>query len=146
MNGRYNFTDISVLCRKNEADNIYINLTDYDFCLQNVEKRYTELTNSKSRYALTVFESYVSEITFEELLILAGQKSERFIRQIINGTEADGELIVAVMCAKKILNYRWGRCNSSKRQGDKILFEFTRNDGKGNHPVVLKKTFIKNSA
>lgn len=136
----YNFADISVLCRKRNG--LYINLTDYDFNLLNTEKKYTKLEGSKSRYALTLFGKFTSEITIEELERLAGLKSSRFISQIMYGIDgADGEMIVAMMCAKKILNYHWGKCVLNGKNGDTVIFEFTRHDGRGNYPVVLRKEF-----
>lgn len=146
---QYNFVDISVMMRK--KDGTYINLTDFNF---NVSVENTlVLSEIKSEFAL-VFCTFAKcmgkliacEVTLKELLALAGIKDRsRMVSGIRNSAEPEfANQMLAVVCAKKIVDYAYGKCY---RLGDSSLtYEFRRQifkEGKRVYPIVLTKAFIR---
>ncbi len=145
---QYNFTDISVLYRQKNGS--YINLSDYEISSYEINESILELDIIDSQYALSLFNTYamhkqyVCAISLSELLALANIKGDRFVKQVKSGTEAEGESIVALICAKKILNYRYGKCMLVSVENEEASYAFMRNNGRGNYQTVLIKKFAIN--
>ncbi len=144
LRSRYNFVDISIFLRV--KGNEYVNLTDYTFTNENEQ---VILNDIDSEYAIMFCsfmkkERYASEITVPELLTLADIKNQQFARQIACGIDDDiSQQLIAIMCAKKIIDYAYGRC---VRVDDtaKIAYAFQRQkfvDRKRVYPTVLTKEF-----
>lgn len=147
LNSKYNFVDISVLKRKKE--NRYINMTDFTFGLEAEEM----LLKSSEEYLLlfpsyTQNVKYVAPTTVQELLTLADISCKPFVKQMYTGLEEESaNEIVAHLCAKKILDYSYGKIIQNKK--DLNVYEFQRQkfeineEGKRHriYPTVLTKTF-----
>lgn len=138
---KYSFSDISVLYRM--KDGAYINLTDFEF---GIVPESVALEEQHSRYLLALFtpctvsRNSLCPVTIPELLQLANVRNERFVIQTRTGTEEEGDNILALVCAKKILNYGRGKC-MLKETADGMVCEFMRYDGYGNRRTVLTKIF-----
>lgn len=110
LKARYNFVDISVLSRTDDGE--YINLTDYTFTSENEKIK----LNLKERFAIMFCsffkkERYAAGITVPELLMLADIKNQNFTKQIEKGVDKEtSQQLIAIMCAKKIIDYDYGRC------------------------------------
>lgn len=138
---KYNFSDISVLYRMNNGT--YINLTDFEF---GIVPEYIVLEERQSRFLLALFapctagRNCLCPVTLSEILQLANVRNERFVTQTRTGTEAEGDNILALVCAKKIMNYGRGKC-VLKETSDGMICEFMRYDEYGNRRTVLVKNF-----
>ncbi len=141
----YNFVDISVMQRV--GINEYVNLTECAL----VEKNQSVIIHSDYPLLLTfcAFAKqglYIAPVTLKELLTLANIRNDNFIKQLYTGVDkSDAEQIIAILCAKKILSYDYGKA-MSKSNTDEITYEFKRQrfvEGKRIYPVVLTKTFQK---
>lgn len=140
---RYNFHDISVYYK--QKNGLYIDLTEFEITARNEEKHLP----SEAKYVISFLNTRaenrkcISEISLEEMLILANQKSERFTKQLKQCDSMEGENFLALYCAKKIVNYKCGRIRlieeeSTEKEG---IYVFARHDGHNNYPEVLTKTF-----
>lgn len=147
LNNKYNFVDISVLKKKRE--NRYVNMTDFTFGLE-VEEI---LLNSSEEYLL-LFPSYTQDVkyvaptTVQELLTLADISCKPFVKQMYTGLEEESaNEIVAHLCAKKILDYSYGKIIQSEKNLNVYKFQrqkFEINEEGKRHriyPTVLTKTF-----
>jgi len=139
---KYNFSDISVLYRM--KDGTYINLSDFEF---GIVPESVFLEEQQSRYVLALFTPWTANknclcpVTLQELLQLANVRNERFVIQTKTGTEDEGDTILALVCAKKIMNYGRGKC-ILKETSDGMVCEFMRYDGYGKRRTVLVKNFV----
>lgn len=145
---KYNFVDISVMMRK--EDGTYLNLTDFNFNVS--AENLLSLSGIKSAFAL-VFCTFARrreqligcEVSLEELLALAGIKGKRLVSQLRSGTEPEfANQMIAVVCAKKIVDYAYGKC--LRLEGESLTYEFHRQtfeNGKRVYPIVLTKAFIR---
>lgn len=145
---KYDFVDISVMMRK--EDGTYLNLTDFNFNVS--AENLLSLSGIKSAFAL-VFCTFARrreqligcEVSLEELLALAGIKGKRLVSQLRSGTEPEfANQMIAVVCAKKIVDYAYGKC--LRLEGESITYEFHRQtfeNGKRVYPIVLTKAFIR---
>ena len=145
---KYDFVDISVMMRK--EDGTYLNLTDFNFNLS--AENLLSLSGIKSAFAL-VFCTFARrreqligcEVSLEELLALAGIKGKRLVSQLRSGTEPEfANQMIAVVCAKKIVDYAYGKC--LRLEGESLTYEFHRQtfeNGKRVYPIVLTKAFIR---
>lgn len=140
----YNFSDISVLYRMKNGT--YINLSDFEFGLALVSEGVI-LEEQQSRYVLALFTPWtvnkncLCPVTLPELLQLANVRNERFVIQTKTGTEDEGDTILALVCAKKIMNYGRGKC-ILKETSDGMVCEFMQYNGYGQRRTVLIKKFI----
>ena len=142
------FVDISVMMRK--EDGTYLNLTDFNFNVS--AENPLSLSGIKSAFAL-VFCTFARrreqligcEVSLEELLALAGIKGKRLVSQLRSGTEPEfANQMIAVVCAKKIVDYAYGKC--LRLEGESLTYEFHRQtfeNGKRVYPIVLTKAFIR---
>lgn len=145
---KYDFVDISVMMRK--EDGTYLNLTDFNFNVS--AENLLSLSGIKSAFAL-VFCTFARrreqligcEVSLEELLALAGIKGKRLVSQLRSGTEPEfANQMIAVVCAKKIVDYAYGKC--LRLEGESLMYEFHRQtfeNGKRVYPIVLTKAFIR---
>lgn len=145
---KYDFVDISVMMRK--EDGTYLNLTDFNFNVS--AENILSLSGIKSAFAL-VFCTFARrreqligcEVSLEELLALAGIKGKRLVSQLRSGTEPEfANQMIAVVCAKKIVGYAYGKC--LRLEGESLTYEFHRQtfeNGKRVYPIVLTKAFIR---
>ena len=145
---KYDFVDISVMLRK--EDGTYLNLTDFNFNVS--AENILSLSGIKSAFAL-VFCTFARrreqligcEVSLEELLALAGIKGKRLVSQLRSGTEPEfANQMIAVVCAKKIVDYAYGKC--LRLEGESLTYEFHRQtfeNGKRVYPIVLTKAFIR---
>lgn len=145
---KYDFVDISVMMRK--EDGTYLNLTDFNFNVS--AENLLSLSRIKSAFAL-VFCTFARrreqligcEVSLEELLALAGIKGKRLVSQLRSGTEPEfANQMIAVVCAKKIVDYAYGKC--LRLEGESLTYEFHRQtfeNGKRVYPIVLTKAFIR---
>lgn len=145
---KYDFVDISVMMRK--EDGTYLNLTDFNFNVS--AENPLSLSGIKSAFAL-VFCTFAKrreqligcEVSLEELLALAGIKGKRLVSQLRSGTEPEfANQMIAVVCAKKIVDYAYGKC--LRLEGESLTYEFHRQtfeNGKRVYPIVLTKAFIR---
>lgn len=145
LKARYNFVDISIFLKV--TGNEYVNLTDYVFTSENER---VILNNIDSEFVIMLCsfikkERYASEITVPELLTLADIKNRQFVKQIACGLDDDiSQQMIATMCAKKIIDYAYGRCVRIDNNASKITYEFQRQkfvDRKRVYPTVLTKEF-----
>lgn len=104
---KHNFVDIAIYMRTGK--NKYLNITD--FCLSG-DNEYISL-NTKSKYVLMFFpflkQRCICDVNINELMALAGIDQgfvHKFEKQFGDG---DGEEYIALICAKKILNYQYGK-------------------------------------
>lgn len=145
---KYDFVDISVMMRKENGT--YLNLTDFNFNVS--AENLLSLSGIKSAFAL-VFCTFARrreqligcEVSLEELLALAGIKGKRLVSQLRSGTEPEfANQMIAVVCAKKIVDYAYGKC--LRLEGESLTYEFHRQtfeNGKRVYPIVLTKAFIR---
>lgn len=145
---KYDFVDISVMMRK--EDGTYLNLTDFNFNVS--AENPLSLSGIKSAFAL-VFCTFARrreqligcEVSLEELLALAGIKGKRLVSQLRSGTEPEfANQMIAVVCAKKIVDYAYGKC--LRLEGESLTYEFHRQtfeNGKRVYPIALTKAFIR---
>lgn len=145
---KYDFVDISVMMRK--EDGTYLNLTDFNFNVS--AENLLSLSGIKSAFAL-VFCTFARrreqligcEVSLEELLALAGIKGKRLVSRLRSGTEPEfANQMIAVVCAKKIVDYAYGKC--LRLEGESLTYEFHRQtfeNGKRVYPIVLTKAFIR---
>lgn len=145
---KYDFVDISVMMRK--EDGTYLNLTDFNFNVS--AENILSLSGIKSAFAL-VFCTFARrreqligcEVSLEELLALAGIKGKRLVSQLRSGAEPEfANQMIAVVCAKKIVDYAYGKC--LRLEGESLTYEFHRQtfeNGKRVYPIVLTKAFIR---
>ena len=145
---KYDFVDISVMMRK--EDGTYLNMTDFNFNVS--AENILSLSGIKSAFAL-VFCTFARrreqligcEVSLEELLALAGIKGKRLVSQLRSGTEPEfANQMIAVVCAKKIVDYAYGKC--LRLEGESLTYEFHRQtfeNGKRVYPIVLTKAFIR---
>lgn len=137
---KYNFSDISILYRMENGR--YMNLSDFEFGImpENV------ILENQGRFLLALFTPFtayrklVCPVVLSELLQLANIRNERFVIQAKTGTEDEGDNILALICAKKIMNYNRGKC-ILKETSDGMICEFVRYDGYGRKRTVLTKNF-----
>lgn len=114
---RYVFTDITVFMRT--SDGTYLNLTD--FIVSGKENERLRL-NSDSRYVIMLCsffyvcvarkegaKPYVCDITFDELLELAGIHDKSLLTRFNNSHGDLNEDLLAILCAKKIVDYQYGK-------------------------------------
>lgn len=145
---KYDFVDISVMMRK--EDGTYLNLTDFNFNVS--AENLLSLSGIKSAFALAFCtfarrrEQLIGcEVSLEELLALAGIKGKRLVSQLRSGTEPEfANQMIAVVCAKKIVDYAYGKC--LRLEGESLTYEFHRQtfeNGKRVYPIVLTKAFIR---
>lgn len=142
---RYNFVDISIFMRT--SNGLYLNLTDF---ILSEENDLIDL-GCKAEFVLVFFsfkkkERYVCDITLSELLKLANITDKAFIKRLA-GCSAGGNNreLLAIFCAKEIVNYRYGRI---LKDGE-FTYTFHRQsfvkneEGKKKrvYPTVLKKEF-----
>lgn len=145
MENRYNFLDIYIFGRT--VTGKYVSLSDW--YLTNEPLSAVDIKSTSPFIigfsTLQNREYYVSEITLEELITLAGiSSSTNFVKQVKSGVEAEqAKTILALLCSQKILNYPFGRC-VKEDGGDKIDFKRRQLvNGKRVFNTVLSKKFRK---
>lgn len=139
---KHNFVDIAIYMRTGK--NKYLNITD--FCLSG-DNEYISL-NTKSKYVLMFFpflkQRCICDVNINELMALAGIDqgfAHKFEKQIGDG---DGEEYIALICAKKILNYQYGK--AVRTGADTYAFyrqAWKQVDGKRKreYPLICEKKF-----
>lgn len=151
---KYVFADITVFMRV--EDGTYLNISDFSVYGEDNEKL---RLNSDSQYVVMLCsffyvciakkegqKPYVCDITLGELLELAGINDEVFPKRFKGIYEGENDDLLAMLCARKIMDYRWGKIV----RGDGNTYGFYR---QGYHKVngknrkrsflVLKKAFYK---
>ena len=146
LKDKYEFVNISVLLRTNDGD--YLNVTDLNLC----EEKEKLTLNSTARLLIsfcTFFkkERYASEATVEELLALAHiSRKSPIIELLTKGFDEETAFqLVVQLCAKKILEYAYGRA-TKRVEEDGIYYDFARHrriEGKAVYPVMLSKKMEK---
>lgn len=107
---RYVFADITVYMKVGKGE--YLNLTDFAISEKENERVFL---NSDSRYAIMFCsffylahkndtKPYICDISLNELLELSGIHDKTFLRRFDTNEEC-----LAVLCAKKIMDYRYGK-------------------------------------
>lgn len=148
LKDKYNFNDMFVF--KKVIDNTYINLSDYEMTDILTDAIVIEGVNSD--FAILLFtgdskENYIAEATLKDLIILADIKNEAFLRQVRTGVDYESNMsILGWLCAKKILNYKYGKCTRTNVDIDCITYEFQRTkfiNKKRIYQIVLSKDFSK---
>ena len=151
---KYNFSDVSVLIR--QSNGTYINLSLLELSEIGIGRiwDYSGLivkpNHIQSQYALSLFctvRSVLCEVTLEELQLLANAKGTKFVNQVkartgYDKSDKEGENILALILAKKILNYRWGKCQLVSLEDNEAVYAFVRNTGKNEYRTVLEKKFL----
>lgn len=151
---KYVFTDITVFMQTESG--IYLNLSD--FIVHGKENEKIHL-NSNSQYVIMLcsffyiciaqkegVQPYICDITFDELLELAGIHDKSFLKRFKGSYGDTNEDLLAILCAKKIMDYRWGKV--IKSDGNAYCFYrqgYHRVNGKNrrHNSLVFKKTFYK---
>ena len=149
LKSKYNFVDISVLMRTGSGN--YLNLTDLSLSEQtkevklNTESKFviTFCTFLYGLYEVTGQKKYVCDVTLEDLMGLAGIHNDSFVRRFKSNIEADtADELLATLCAKKIMDYSYGKCVLKKENG--VQYDFYRQtfkDGKRVYPLICSKFF-----
>lgn len=150
---KYTFADITVFMKTGEG-NEYLNITDYSVLEENERLCF----NSDSPYVIMFCsyfynsykkdgqKPYICDISFEELLDLAGIHDKGFLKRFDGASEGANEELLAILCARRILDYRYGRAV----KGNKGTYSFFRQtsykvDGKSRRhlSLVVEKQFYK---
>lgn len=111
---KYAYSDLTVFMRTSDKD--YLNLTDYDIMAK--ENEHVEL-QSESPFVImfcslfyTAFKGktkpYVCDVSFDELLELSGVNDKGYVQRFV-GKFGENKELLAVLCAKKILDYQCGK-------------------------------------
>jgi hypothetical protein len=146
---RYTFADITVFMNTGDSGQ-YLNLTDFEITQ---EKEILEF-DSNSKYIMmfcsfmyhaykrdcTREKPYICDVTIEELKLLAGIHDKNFIDRL-RGCSDEDELL-AVIFAKKIMNYKQGRITRL----DETTYQFDRQAYNGKQKVykpVCNKIFYQ---
>ena len=112
----YNFVDISVLLKTGR--NEYINLTD--FSLTGESRKLVLEAEEDLLLTFCAFDRqnlHISGVTVGELFTLADIHNDSFKGQLVSGMDtAFATQISAMLCAKKIMNYNYGRCVKQIRE------------------------------
>lgn len=147
------FVDITIYRRL--ENNIFLNLTESElddlsstsaltyYNIEGISKEYN--------YAIAVFSSsgltYITGATIDDIVALTGITNNAFIRQLQTGIDnqvaAD---MLASNCAKKIVDYRYGRCLQELRDNSgQVYYNFQRvtfkDGGKRKYVTCLTKAF-----
>lgn len=145
----YAFCDIYIF---GKAVDGYINLSDFEITQRTDDiDKYKFESNEKYLIGLQSAQSFIiAPITIDEILTLANYSLEtKFVSQCRSGIYADdADALLAIMCAKKILNYQYGvvrKKDTKNIDGDEeLLYSFFRRkhtNGKRSLVVVLEKYF-----
>lgn len=127
LKNNYNFSDIYIFGKTLEG---YISLSDYELsyncCIQfRCSSRFLiGLPSVNGGY-------YISDITLDEIITLAGLKvNTSFIKQIRYGVDAEAaDEMIAIVCAKKILNTTFGKVYRSDDNAISYSFRRRTSDG-----------------
>lgn len=146
---KYSFSDITVYMRT--KDGKYLNLTDYEIAFKENERT---AYKSKSKFIIVFcsffynaykkrgIKPHICDITLTELLELAGIHDERFAKKYDDVD--NGEELLAMFCAKKIMNYRLGKIVKTNDK-DK-LYAFYRQAyqaDEGKNKKIKRLVFVK---
>ena len=148
---KYSFSDITVFMKNRSGE--YVNLSDYE--IGEPENQILRL-NASSKYVIILNsfmfnsnqikgeQNYACEIEFNELIKLAGITDHAFISRFKITNVDYSEDIFAMLCAKRILDYRYGEirkvqenCYSFARLGFKTI----SGKKKKVHNVLFEKHF-----
>lgn len=148
---RYTFPDITVFMRTDDGN--YLNLTD--FVISEPENERLRFA-SDSKYIL-MFQSflyhsyknknislYVCDLDIDDLVKLAGIRDKSFLKRFTNSFKETDEQLLALFCARKIVNYRSGRITGDKEMVYsfyRIGYCMTNNKYKKEKNLVFKKKF-----
>ena len=141
---RVKYHDLSVLMKSKGK---YVNLTDSsmtgDLIKLEMQGENAVLLLSISNYVLR--EWLVTEITIEELMLLAGVTGKNFVKQLTTYIDKDFSLeLQAMFSAKKLLNYHYGVIRLKEDDKEAITYQFFKRCFKNQKSVqdnVLMKTF-----
>lgn len=123
---RYAYSDLTVFMRTGKND--YLNITDYSITEEENER---VTFQSNSPFVIMFFslfytaskseiKPYVCDITFDELLELSGICDKGYVRRFVGTFGEASKEFLAVLCAKKILDYQCG--NIAKDKGNRYSF------------------------
>lgn len=142
---KYNFVDISIYMRVQTGE--YVNITDY---IVSDDNEHISL-KSDAKFVLTFCsfikqERYACSITLTELLKLAGIHDTAFLRRFKDSLkDGDNDELLAVLCAKKIVDYNYGKI--LRKDGNENTYSFhrqgyTKVEGKNKriYPLIFEKT------
>lgn len=113
---KYTFADITVFMKTENGE--YLNITDYRILEEDNEKMHF---NSNSRFVIMFCsffynsyktqgqKPYICDITLKELENLAGIHDKSFLKRLNTSVDNDNEDLIAVLCARRILDYRYGK-------------------------------------
>ena len=146
-NYMFAFRDIYIFFRLGEH---YISLSDFEFSdLDSGIYKYKFQEDSDYLIGLPtdIHTYYISPITLSEILTLANvRENTHFVKQFKYGLYEDfAEALLATNCAKKIMEYNYGRI-SLKKDCSGFVFTFERRktrDRKKIYMPVLEKLFKK---
>lgn len=151
MKNKYVFADLTVYMRTKDGD--YINLTDYE-----IEKEVERLSlNSAADFVLMTcsflyasscygcgIKVQICEVTLDDLVVLAGFKDKKFLNRLnVVCKKSYGEML-AIMCAKKIVDYNYGKIILVDKENNEYSFCRQKFD-ESRHKIsveVLKKQFF----
>lgn len=142
---KYSFADITVFMKSNDSN--YLNLTDFDISDEDNERL---SLGSDSPYVL-MFCSFIyykcrekndklfaCDVSIEDLMKLAGISDRNFFKRFCSGEDGN-EKLLAALCAKKILDYRYGRAVKEQQ----YTYSFFRQYYKKDKALVLQKKFYE---
>ena len=149
---KYSFADITVFMKQRSGD--YVNLSDFE--IEEPENQILTL-NASSKYVIILNsfmfnsnqikgeQNYACEIDLNELIKLAGITDHAFISRFKLKHKDYSEDIFAMLCAKRILDYRYGeirKVQESTYSFARLGFETINGKKKKVHNVLFEKHFF----
>lgn len=141
---KYNFVDLSVYMKTQTGE--YLNLTE--FVISDDNEAIVLKSNSKFVIMLCSFikkDRYICDVTLSELLALSGIHDVAFLRRFKDSSNnGDNDELLAVLCAKKIVDYNYGKV--IKKENEVYSFHrqaFAKIEEKRKkvYPCILEKVF-----
>lgn len=149
---KYSFADITVFMKQRSGD--YVNLSDFE--IEEPENQILTL-NASSKYVIILNsfmfnsnqikgeQNYACEIDLNELIKLAGITDHAFISRFKLKQKDYSEDIFAMLCAKRILDYRYGEIRKVQENTysfARLGFETINGKKKKVHNVLFEKHFF----
>lgn len=143
---KYSYCDIFIFYKTGKG---YISLWDIDLSTLTIkdEEYCTFDDDSPILIALWNGKGYIiSPVTISELISLSKlNNNSQFISQChtLVGDNNEANVLIAIICAKNICNYHYGRITLKHNSRD-LVYEFRRRvivDGKRTYPIILEKSF-----
>lgn len=149
---KYSFADITVFMKQRSGD--YVNLSDFE--IEEPENQILKL-NASSKYVIILNsfmfnsnqikgeQNYACEIDLNELIKLAGITDHAFISRFKLKQKDYSEDIFAMLCAKRILDYRYGEIRKVQENAysfARLGFETINGKKKKVHNVLFEKHFF----